>query len=101
MKKILTTFCVLALALVCIFVLPATAEAATEGFYTYEVEYGEATITDYTGSGGDITIPDTLGGYPVACIGDEAFYNCTGLTNVSISDGVGVLAALRSIIAPG
>ena len=51
--------------------LPTTAFAAddgekTDGDYTYKVNAdGTATIMDYTGSGGDITIPETLGGKSV------------------------------------
>jgi uncharacterized protein YjdB/alpha-tubulin suppressor-like RCC1 family protein len=56
--------------------------------YTYTItESGKAEITGYTGSGGDITIPSTLGGYPVI-IGDSAFACCQTLTSVHISEGV-------------
>ena len=38
------------------------ASAATEGYYEYWVENGEATITDVDESiSGDVTIPNTLG----------------------------------------
>ena len=37
---------------------------------------------------GAITIPSTLGGYPVTGIGDYAFGGCSGLTSVTIPDGV-------------
>ena len=56
--------------------------------FSFTVSGGKATITDYTGSGGDITIPSTLGGYPVTGIGGEAFYDCDSLTSVTIPDGV-------------
>ena len=69
--------------------LPTTAHAATSGYYTYEVEDGEATITDCSTSiSGNITIPSTLGGYPVTTIGEYAFYECTSLTGVTIPDSV-------------
>ena len=35
-----------------------------------------------------VTIPPTLGGKPVTSIGERAFYNCSGLTNVTIPDSV-------------
>ena len=38
--------------------------------------------------GGDIIIPNALGGYPVAEIRYGAFRNCTGLTSVTIPDSV-------------
>ena len=49
--------------------LPIIADAETEGNYTYTVTNGEATITDFSTSvSGSITIPLTLGGYPVTNI---------------------------------
>ena len=54
---------------------------------------GTATITGYTGPGGDVAIPDTIGGLPVTSIGDWAFYNGGrpqpyGLTSITIPDSV-------------
>ncbi|MBQ7817771.1 MAG: leucine-rich repeat protein, partial [Oscillospiraceae bacterium] len=58
-------------------------------YLSYEVTDGEVTITDcdeyYTG---ELVIPDTLDGYPVTAIGDNAFYDCNRITDVSISDNV-------------
>ena len=93
MKRRLTSLCVLVLVLVCVFVLPATAQAATEGDYTYTVANGEATITGYTGVGGDITIPSELGGYPVTVIGEKAFYCNYAITSVVIPDSVITIGA--------
>ena len=46
-------------------------------------------ITDANSSiSGDITLPSTYNGKPVTTIGYEAFYNCTGLTSVTIGDSV-------------
>ena len=85
--QLLAIFGVLAL-LVC-SILPAGAKAATEGYYTYTVSNGEATITDCnTSISGAITIPSTLGGYPVTGIGDEAFRACWHITEITIPDGV-------------
>jgi hypothetical protein len=63
-------------------VIPATED------YTYTVSDGNATITGYTGAGGAIAIPYTLGGYPVLVIGAYAFANHTSLTSVTIPDSV-------------
>ena len=61
----------------------------TDGYYTYTVENGEATITGCdTSINGEVVIPDTLGGYPVTRINDSAFYGCRGLTSITIPDSV-------------
>ncbi len=62
--------------------------AVARAQYTYTVANGKTTITRYTGSGGAVTIPSTLGGGAVTCIGDEAFDSCTSLTSVTIPNGV-------------
>ena len=69
--------------------LTFSASAEDEGYYTYTVENGEATITDCDeGISGDVVIPDTLGGYPVTSIGQWAFSYCTGLTYIEIPNSV-------------
>lgn len=77
--------------LILLFLMPLSvvpAGAATEGDYTYEVVEGKAHITKYLGSGGDVTIPSTLGGYPVAAIGKDAFFFSPYITSIVIPDGV-------------
>jgi len=56
--------------------------------YTYTESGGEATITGYTGTAGDIVIPDTIEGFPVVSIGEEAFYGRNDLTSATIPDSV-------------
>jgi hypothetical protein len=63
-------------------------DAATDGDYTYSVSGGQATVTGYTGAGGAITIPSTLGGNPTVAIGYGAFYKSTSITSVTIPSGV-------------
>ena len=89
MKKALSVLLVLALLLSCCPVLPLQAQAATEGLYTYTVTDGKATITacDKSASG-VVIIPDTLGGYPVTKIGDQAFISNKNITFVEVPDGV-------------
>jgi hypothetical protein len=60
------------LSLIGLMVLSSSAFAAQDGDYTYTVSGGNATITAYTGAGGAITIPATLGGYSTVAIGDNA-----------------------------
>ena len=61
----------------------------TEGYFTYSVSSGKVTITDCNASiSGDITMPSTLGGYPVTSIGNSAFFCCENLTSITIPNSV-------------
>ena len=94
-RKLLLSVCLMALiAVVCLLALPTQADAATEGYYTYMINNGEATITDCdTAASGAITIPAKLGGYPVTGIGNWAFAWCDSLTTVTIPKGVTSIGA--------
>ncbi len=73
--------------------IPASA-ANTEGYYTYTVSNGEATITNVSTSvSGDVVIPDTLGGYPVVEIGYVAFNSCSRMTSLTIPATVTAIAS--------
>ena len=90
-----------------LFAVPSMADE--DGDWSYSVKDDLATITAYNGSEKEITIPDSLGGYKVIAIGEEAFgdnisietvvmpdsietveskafYNCSSLTSVTLSD---------------
>ncbi len=89
MTKLIKLF--VASTVVCIVLLgiSVAANAETEGYYTYTVSNGAATITKCdTLISGSITIPSTLGGYPVTSIGDSAFWICRSLTEIVIPNGV-------------
>ncbi|MCL1822492.1 MAG: leucine-rich repeat domain-containing protein [Prolixibacteraceae bacterium] len=89
MKKILNVALAIILAIGMIPFMAWTASGAdyfVEGDYWYTVDGGEATITHYTGSGGDTTLPSTLGGYPITKI--NAFSGKLSLTGVTIPSGV-------------
>ena len=78
----------------CLLAAPTKANAATSGYLTYEISNGEATIThaDYDLSG-KVTIPSTLGGCPVTCIDDFAFFGCDYITSVTIPNSVTTIGA--------
>ena len=105
MKKTILICLNIALA-VCL--LSFQANSATEGKFKYTVTDGKAQITEYTGFATELTIPSTLGGYPVTAIGDDAFDYCRSLTSVTIPDSVTtigdrafyVCSSLTSIIIP-
>jgi hypothetical protein len=76
------------LPLLLLLALPAAVQAQ----FNYTATNGTVTITTYTGPGGSVTIPDripdTTNGLPVTSIGDNAFWDCTGLGSVTIPNGV-------------
>ena len=87
MRRLLSVFVAVCLVL-SFFSLVPSAKADTSGDYTYSIAGGSATITKYTGSGGAVVIPSTLGGYAVTTIGDSAFKNTASLISVTIGNSV-------------
>lgn len=73
MKRFFTT--ILVLAFMFALVPKGTTMAETSGVWQYEVNGTKATITGYTGTDSDVTIPEKVDGYKVTEIGDEAFRN--------------------------
>lgn len=71
-------------ALLLIAAVPMAVSAEdglVEGYYTYSVTNGEATITNfYRDATGVIMVPSTLGGYPVTTVGSLAFAFCSSIT---------------------
>ncbi len=90
--------------------LTGTVEADQDGDYTFTTSGSPAvaTITEYIGDGGAITIPSTLGGYPVVAIGSSAFSG-SALTSVTIPNSVTYIemyafdgcTSLTSVTIPG
>ena len=63
--------------------------AETSGDYEYELlDDGTVCITKYNGSDADVTIPSEIDGKKVTVVGWDAFNRCTGLTSVSMQDGI-------------
>lgn len=85
------------LAVLILALSPASAENGqhethTFGDYVYRIlEDGTAEITEYTGSGYDIVIPDNLEGIRVTAVGDAVFFGNTELHSVSVPEGVTIL----------
>jgi hypothetical protein len=95
MKKIssaVLAICLILSLFTSAFVSMPSARAASEGGFTYDVvgtaPNQTATITKYTGAGGAVIIPATLGGYPVTSIGNQAFFSSRSLTSVIIPSSV-------------
>jgi hypothetical protein len=89
MKRRMALFVAVIMTLTLWTAVPLPASALTDGDFEYSVSSNKATITGYTGSGGDIIIPDKVGeNVPVTAIGGSAFLNNTTLTSVEIQSGV-------------
>jgi hypothetical protein len=87
-NRILELFVCMILIGACFVVTLGNVSADQEGDYLYSVTNEKATITDYTGAGGEIIIPSTLGGYKTVAIGYKAFYYSTGIISVVIPDSI-------------
>lgn len=93
MKKILLALLPFTIML-CIILTNVSVKAKgyTSGYYTYTVTDGNATITDVntaiSGISGKVTVPSTLGGYPVTAIGDRAYQQCSNIKTIIIPDSV-------------
>jgi hypothetical protein len=56
--------------------------------YTYTTNNNTITITGYTGTGGEVTIPSTIDGLLVTQIGARAFLYCSSLTSIIIPNRI-------------
>lgn len=69
---------------------PPQEETETVGGVTwsYTVSDGRATVTGADPAEGALSVPSTLGGHPVAAIGEYAFESRDAITGLSVPDGV-------------
>lgn len=84
---------VLTIMMVCVGLFAVAEEAEptkyTSGDYEYILlEDGTVEITKYTGNDTEVTVPETLDGYSVTGIGDDAFFMCTSLTVITLPEGL-------------
>lgn len=52
---------------------PVFENAVTEGDWTYQISDGKAGIVHYDGTDTEVSVPSTLGGYPVVFLGELTF----------------------------
>jgi hypothetical protein len=65
-----------------------TAVADYLDVLTYSTANNQVTITGYTGTGGVVIIPASIGGAPVTAIGENAFLGSSSLSSVTIPASV-------------
>jgi len=58
------------------------------GGFAYLATTHEAAIKSYSGAGGNVTIPETIGGNPVVYVFSSAFQNSTNLTGITLPNGI-------------
>ena len=76
-----------------LLLLPAQIQSQ----FTYETNNGTITITGYTGSGGDVTVPESISGLPVTSIGSSAFNNgCPSVSNITAETAVQLSVSMIS-----
>ncbi len=78
MKRIIKS-CTVLIVCLALFNIPCFAQTYTEGAFYYELEGESITITGYFGREEEITVPETIAGYPVNTIGSGAFAESTGV----------------------
>lgn len=88
----------------------ASGPAAGHGVFEYRVEWdGTVTITDCSKEAfGTVAIPSQIEGKPVACIGESAFFDCAGITQIIFPDSLleigdyafSLCTGLQSVVVP-
>ena len=86
-KVVLSSLLCLCLCMTSLPFTSFTAAALTEGDYEYTITDGEATVANYLGNEEHVTVPSTLGGYPVTAVGREAFRG-RAIQSITLPDGI-------------
>lgn len=85
------------MALICLTAFVTTSSALQYGDFTYTVDtnLNTVTITDYTGSGGDLDIPDMIDGKPVAAINGGSFQDNATITSLSFPGSITTIGGFQ------
>lgn len=91
MKKYLRSGLTAVFLAVTLFLSAISAWAATtytEGYFNYIIEDESITITYYKGSASEVTVPNSLVGYPVSKLAAGSFSKCTTLRKLNLPDTI-------------
>ncbi len=74
--------------LMTVLLLTASAKTVVSGDFKFDVGSKSATLVEYTGKGKTVKIPSKISGVTVTKIADEAFWQKSTVTSVTIPSGV-------------
>lgn len=91
MKKCISLLMVILLMLSVVFCVPVSAASNSDGNFYYELSYDKTYYILYdtiSGIKGKVKIPKEFNGLPVKVIDDQAFWDCTEITSVSVYSNI-------------
>ncbi|MCD8373140.1 MAG: leucine-rich repeat protein [Clostridia bacterium] len=106
--SILAVIAAICIAIACVYLFAPISYVSSDDMEFSKNEDGGYTVTYYSGNDASVEIPSTVRGVAVTGIGEEAFYNCSSLTSITIPDSVTSIGcyafygctALKSITIP-
>lgn len=78
-------------------------EIYTDNYLQYTIENGSITIVNYYGPDAEVTVPASIGEYPVNVIAEGAFASCENVTKINLPDCImtveqGAFAGTQTIV---
>lgn len=91
-----------------LLLLAAALPLEVQAQFNYTTNNGTITITQYTGAGGDVVIPDTITGLKVTTVGSQAFFQANSMTSLTFGTNVTTISlnavfqcpALATVVIP-
>ncbi len=88
MKRIVSVFLTIILTISLLPGSQISVEAKISSGFKYEIHFGKAYITGYTGKATNLSIPSKLAGYSVIEVEEEAFLGNKNLISVKLAEGI-------------